>query len=198
MPIVVRLDWAFSPLAFGDANPRVLPWAGMRTGFGPVAECGRPRPQRRRHLQAGRFVQTPLALPAFLRPRRAHSAKHMLAPPVEFGHFGSARQKSVLRWFRSLCLGVSVVPDLASWPLRCSCIRITIARNPRAPRRFWSAEFIPLRLLLVPRCQLGSITCPVRGMMRTEVRAPFGSGFAALCHPWLNSVFRLKTPFSRQ
>src|SRR5438045_2079722 len=37
---------------------------------------------------------------------------------------------------------------------------------------FWSAEFIPLQRLLVPRRQIGSFTCGVRGVLRTEVRMP--------------------------
>src|SRR5438128_7356676 len=31
---------------------------------------------------------------------------------------------------------------------------------------------MPLKCLLVPRCQIGSFTCAVQGVMRTEVRAP--------------------------
>src|SRR6185503_1864248 len=54
-------------------------------GIKCLAECGRPRPQRRRHAPAGRIVRTPLALPAFLRPRtgaprRTRHARRLRSP----------------------------------------------------------------------------------------------------------------------
>jgi len=49
---------------------------GVKTPY-LFSGCGRPRPQRRRHAQVGRIVRTSRVLPAFLRPRRAHSAKQI-------------------------------------------------------------------------------------------------------------------------
>ena len=67
-----------------------------------------------------------------------------------------------------------------AWLLHLTRWRIA---DPGARRFSRSAEFIPLQRLLVPRCQIGSFPFAVRGVMRTEVRAPVGPrrGAIILC-----------------